>query len=182
MAVAKRSVLVAVMAVIVASAPWGAHADPGPPPPYSPGYILATQPVSFRPAGGGFVSAKFHARKEGNRVFYAGSLKDTRRWLPFTGLSFAHLDFSRSGLLAIFSQPAVGGLGPLEVTTIEASTGSPSTLFIHAQFQWPCGVPYAPCPMPPIPRPEPWGRFTIVVIDKTTLIAPPERLYVTESQ
>lgn len=177
MTMGKRFFWLAVVAAIFAGSAI-ARAVPRPPP--TPGLLWQPISVGYREAASGFVSPKFHARRAGNRVFYAGSLKAARPWLPFTGLKFKGLDFSRYGLLAIFYQPSPGYLA--NVSSIGADPRSPSTLLIKIQIHPFCTVDpvlgATTCFALAVPS---WGRFTLVLIDKATLPGLPERLYVTES-
>ena len=156
-------------------------------------------PVAFSVVAQGVVSPDFHARRDGNRVFYAGSQAETRSWLPYTGpdtLSFRHLDFKRYALLAIFFRQAPNG-APV-VTSVEPSTGSPVTIFVHVEIRsvgctYPPGTPPPPCvvsfwdpslaffvctPNGRCDTPV-WGKFILLLIDKRGLSHPPERLCVT---
>src|SRR4051794_23711570 len=92
-------VLAGVMVTVAALAgiPGAALGIPPPPPP------------AYDEVGEGSVSPKFHPRRDGNRVFYAGSLKEARPWLPFTGVRLDGSFFTGSGLLAIFYRQLPGG-------------------------------------------------------------------------
>jgi hypothetical protein len=125
----------------------------------------------------GLVAPDFHPRRDENRVFYAGSLQAAHPWLPFTGLSFARLNFSRFGLVAIFFRyppwTPKGGV-------FEDASGR---MFIAADLMPSNWCEYNPLCASPLWDPNavfaemPWGRFVIRVIDKRTLIAKPTKLY-----
>jgi hypothetical protein len=65
------------------------------------------QPVSFWEREGGVVSSNFHPRRDGNRVFYAGSLKQARKGafrftalgLPYNPVEFS---FKKYGVQGVF--------------------------------------------------------------------------------
>jgi hypothetical protein len=167
---------------MLGSAAWGARADPGPPIGVALGHPPLTQSVSFSVISTGPIADGFHARREGNRVFYAGSAKQARPWLRFTGVDFNyHPDFTRYGLLAIFYREQPGGIP--EVESMKAAPTMPAALTANVKIRPFCVViPGSPPPTCPIVAFPPAGSYILLLIDKTTLIAPPKLLYVTESR
>src|SRR5436853_6634059 len=80
--------------------------------------VPPTRAPMFHEFSEGVVSAKFHSRRDGNRVFYATSAKETRPWLPFTGAHVPASFFNQYALLAIFYRPppdAVPGVTSIRV-------------------------------------------------------------------
>jgi hypothetical protein len=146
----------------------------------------------------GSVSPKFHPRRDRNRVFYAGSLKEARPWLRFTGLGLDRSFFNRDGvfpegrgLLAIFYRHLPGGIP--QVTSIRTGDG-PATLDVGVTLYPSCpAASGGGAPPPCVPSPwdarvscspacTVWGRFILESVDKTILPVHPERIRVTEAR
>ncbi len=153
--------------------------------------IPAPLPSPFHEVREGLVSAKFHPRKDENRVFYAASLKEARAWLPFTGIHLGSSFFSHEGLLAIFYRHSPGGRP--EITAAWGLT-KPTTLRVEVTLFRTCeslgGSPPSPSDAVVVGLPScvpslwdigfdtvtcgsggdcdrPWGLFVLEAIDKT---------------
>jgi hypothetical protein len=128
--------------------------------------------VQFTELEQGAVRPDFHARRDGNRVFYAGSLRQARRWVRFTRIPFNPVDFKTYGLLAIFYEGDWAAYSTPEPQWIEESAAGD----LSAKITLHC----APCGHP-VPRlfPQPWGFYIVLLIDKGSLAAPPKTLTVT---
>ena len=113
--------------------------------------------------GGGAVSPRFHARRDGNRVFYASSLAETKAWLPYAD-EIGPVNFKRYGLLAIFLHNHLKS-----DVTVTGLRESGNALYIRL----------GPDACPVLWDPPEWGVAVYAIIDKTTLPARPSHLYVT---
>jgi hypothetical protein len=141
-------------------------ASAGPPP-------TVVSQVRFTELEQGAVRPDFHARRYGNRVFYAGSLKQARRWVRFTRIPFNPVDFKTYGLLAIFYEwEWWAAYATPEPQWVEESRAGDLSAKITLQCA-PCGYP-----APPL-FPQPWGIYIVLLIDKGSLAAPPKTLSVT---
>jgi hypothetical protein len=190
---------VVLLGVVALAVPAGALSDSSPygsaggasgttiPRPY-PGYSVVSE---------GFVSAKFRSRRDGNRVFYAGSAKETRAWLPFTTPRYREPDWKRYGLLAIFYRHTPGGYPGIDFVGARGST-----LFVDVALFPFCGSgggPPVPCVFSmwmvdgssvtarssidgTLSNPY-WGEYLLVEVDKAMLSLPSnlQRLVVSES-
>lgn len=167
----KRFLAVPLVVLAVGAAPSAPIAVPPPPPPI------------FHHLTEGFVSSKFHPRRNGNRVFYAGSLKASRPWLPFavTSVHFPASYFKQEGLLAIFYRELPRGR-PI-VDGVEYSASDRTAIDVHVTISPVCGDICLPSIWDPSARQEGagWGRFVLVAIDKSFLPAAPKQILVTES-
>jgi hypothetical protein len=158
--------------------------------------VPAAGDVAFTLSAEGFVSPKFHPRRQGNRVLYASSLKQAHRWLRFTRYywttsNFSRLNYRRHALLAILFKESPG-MRP----GVASITERDRTLRVRLNLYPLCPpFPYAgSCPAslwsggesstcwPDGTCGEAWGLFVILRLDKQTLTAPPKRINVTESQ
>jgi hypothetical protein len=155
----------------------GAAALPPPPPPFPP-LPCRQEPVSFCEKGWGVVGPNFHPRRDGNRVFYAGSLKQARKGaFRFTsiGLPYNPVDFSfkKYGVLAVFYKGHSAGFDPEAQSVEESAAGDLSATIrlecYNAMF----------CATPPYDPSHPWGIYVLLLIDKGSLLAPPKTLHVT---
>jgi hypothetical protein len=99
------------------------------------------------------------------RVFYASSplAKEAGSWLPYTGLHFHGVDFTRYGLLAIFFPQTF--LGETVSSITETDGGD---LLIQLRETG--------CSVGPLPKRR-W-IFLYMFLDKTTLRIAPKRLFV----
>jgi hypothetical protein len=126
------TIAAAVIALVVPAA-----AQPVPPPPLQLFHVLRE----------GLVPSNFHARRDGNRVFYATSAKEARRWLPFTGAHLPASFFKQYALLAIFYRPSPGAIptvSSVRVSPPPANNGAPGT---HRSSTLVAGVTLSPvCP------------------------------------
>jgi hypothetical protein len=171
------------LGVVALAVPAGALSDPSPygsaggpsattiPSPPYPGYTIVSE---------GFVSPKFRSRRDGNRVFYAGSARQARPWLPFITPSFREPDFKRYGLLAIFYRHTPGGSPGIDWVGVRDST-----LFVDIvlfPFCW--GAAHCPFSMWMVDGSSmtirandgtltnPWGEYLLVEVDKAVLSLP----------
>ncbi len=157
----------------------------------------------FHELSTGLVSPKFHARRDGNRVFYATSTKEMRRWLPATGAQVPASFFKRYALLAIFYRTSPGARP--DVTSIGVSppvgnTGPPgtrSTLVVGVTLYPLCpalpgGTIIATCPFSIWSGGEistcmhgtcspAWGVYLLEAVDKSLVPTQLDRVVVTES-
>jgi hypothetical protein len=148
-------------------------------------------PAAFTQLAAGYVSAGFHPRHDGNRVFYAGSLAQAEPWLRFTGQASQRFDFNRYGLLGIFFRTVPRWMPVVDAVRSDLR----GNLFAQIEI-----APPPPCPETPIPCTttfwppstavsclrstrcpprQPWGAFVLALVDKTTLLSSPARLFVT---
>jgi hypothetical protein len=165
--------LLALVALVIAGSASAANRFPPPPPPQP-------TPVLFGANEWGAVSPKFHAGHDGNRVFYASSLKQARRWAAFTSIQYtpSTYDFKRYGVLAIFYKGDWAGFTP-ELQTVAESAGG--DLYAKIALQYFCHFPMI-CPPPAHgPNPQPWGMYVLAVIDKQSLVRTPQSVWVTTS-
>jgi hypothetical protein len=136
------------------------------------------QPVSFWEREGGVVSSNFHPRRDGNRVFYAGSLKQARKGaFRFTalGLPYNPVDFSfkKYGVLAVFYKGHSSGFEAEAQSVEESAAGN-----LSATITLECYNPTY-CATPPYDPSHPWGIYVLLLIDKRSLVAPVKTLSVT---
>ena len=141
--------------------------------------------VPFGVVATGDVSAKFHARRAGNRVFFAASLKQAQPWLRFTGANLAQFDFNAYGLVAILYRKRPDGNAQVR-SVLAGNDAKPEFLAVEINFRPHC-PPFSPCPyIDPTRRarpvhPIPWGSFILVRVEKASISAPPQLVYVSES-
>jgi len=136
------------------------------------------QPVSFRETEWGALPPNFHPRRDGNRVFYAGSLKQARKGaFRFTalGVPYNPVDFSfkKYGVLGVFYKGHSAGF-ILEAQSVEESAAGNLSATITLECY---NATY--CATPPHDPSHPWGIYVLVLIDKRSLIAPVKTLSVT---
>jgi hypothetical protein len=183
------------LGVVALAVPAGALSDRSPygsgggpsattiPPPVYRGYSVVSE---------GLVSAKFRSRRDGNRVFYAGSAEQARPWLPFVTPRFREPDFKRYGLLAIFYRHTPGGNPGIDFLGVRGSTLSVDVVLFPF-----CGGRAAPCPFSMWmvdgsaiemcgqdgTCANPWGEYLLVEVDKAmlSLSSHPKRVIVTET-
>ena len=136
------------------------------------------QPVSFRETEWGAVSPNFHPRRDGNRVFYAGSLKQARKGaFRFTSIGLPYnpvdIDFRKYGVLGVFYKGHSAGFDPEAQSVEESAAGN-----LSAKITLECyNATY--CAAPPRHPAQPWGIYVLLVIDKRSLVAPIKTLSVT---
>jgi len=144
------------------------------PPPNADPY----QPVSFREMGWGALPPNFHPRRDGNRVFYAGSLRQARKGaFRFTSIGLPYnpvdIDFKKYGVLGVFYKGHSAGFDPEAQSVEESAAGN-----ISAKITLECyNATY--CAAPPRHPGQPWGIYVLLVIDKRSLVAPIKTLSVT---
>ena len=136
------------------------------------------QPVSFWETEWGAVSPNFHPRRDGNRVFYAGSLKQARKGaFRFTSIGLPYnsvdIDFKKYGVLGVFYKGHSAGFDPEAQSVEESAAGN-----LLAEITLECyNATY--CAAPPRHPAQPWGIYVLLVIDKRSLVAPIRTLSVT---
>jgi hypothetical protein len=167
--------LLAIAALLLAG---GAVAlpPPPPPPPPLPLPICRQEPVSFCEPGWGVVDGNFHPRRDGNRVFYLGSLEQARkaRWArPFPFTYDPAYNFKKYGVLAVFYKGHSAGFEPEAQSVEESAAGD-----LSATFRLECYNAML-CATPPYDPAHPWGIVVLLLIDKGSLLAPPKTLHVT---
>jgi len=136
------------------------------------------QPVSFWEREWGVVSSNFHPRRDGNRVFYAGSLKQARKGaFRFTalGLPYNPVDFSfkKYGVLGVFYKGHSAGFIAEAQSVEESAAGNLSATITLGCYN----ATY--CATPPYDPSHPWGIYVLLLIDKRSLVAPVKTLSVT---
>jgi hypothetical protein len=150
---------------------------PPPPPPLPPWPNCHQEPVSFCEKEWGAVPSNFHPRRDGNRVFYAATLKQARKGaFRFTSYGLPYnpvdVDFKKSGLLAVFYKGHSAGFDPEAQSVEESAAGDLSATIAlecyNATF----------CATPPY-DPSAWGIYVVLVIDKGSLVGPVKTLHVT---
>jgi hypothetical protein len=171
----RQSAALTGIAVILAVTTASASAKPQrssdavPPPPPPP----PAADVSFQLLTEGFVPSGFHPRYNRNRVFYAGSAREARPWVQFTGIG--RVNYSQYGLLAIFYRQAPTGAPRID--SISALLSAPSALNVVVK-----DLPISGH-IPSIWRRFPvgaWGWFTVNLITKSSLPAHPKKISVWE--
>jgi hypothetical protein len=134
--------------------------------------------VSFWEKGWGVLSPNFHPRRDGNRVFYAGSLKQARKGaFRFTSIGVPYkpvdIDFKKYGVLGVFYKGHSAGFDPEAQSVEESAAGN-----LSAKITLECyNATY--CAAPPRVPAQPWGIYVLLVIDKRSLVAPIKTLSVT---
>ena len=136
------------------------------------------QPVSFWEKESGDMSSSFHPRHDGNRVFYARSLKQTRKGaFRFTALGLPYnpvdVDFKKYGVLGVFYKGHSAGFIPEAQSVEESAAGNLSATITLGCYN----ATY--CATPPHDPSHPWGLYILLVIDKRSLVAPVKTLSVT---
>jgi hypothetical protein len=166
-------VLLLAMAALLSAEGSAALPPPSPPPPPLP---CRQEPVSFCEQAWGVVGPNFHPRRDGNRVFYAGSLKQARRlgWARLLGIPYYNpIDFKKYGVLAVFYKGHSAGFDPQAQSVEESAAGDLSATIrlecYNAMF----------CATPPYDPSHPWGIYVLLLIDKGSLVAPVKTLSVT---
>jgi hypothetical protein len=136
------------------------------------------QPVSFRETEWGALPPNFHSRRDGNRVFYARSLKQARKGaFRFTSIGLPYnpvdIDFKKYGVLGVFYKGHSAGFDPEAQSVEESAAGN-----LSAKITLECyNATY--CAAPPRVPAQPWGIYVLLVIDKRSLVAPVKTLSVT---
>ena len=136
------------------------------------------QPVSFWEKGSGALPPNFQSRRDGNRVFYARSLKQARKGaFRFTSIGLPYnpvdIDFKKYGVLGVFYKGHSAGFDPEAQSVEESAAGNLSaTITLECYNATYCAAP------PRVPA-QPWGIYVLLVIDKRSLVAPVKTLSVT---
>ena len=123
------------------------------------------QPVSFWEKGSGTLPPNFQSRRDGNRVFYARSLKQARKGaFRFTSIGLPYnpvdIDFKKYGVLGVFYKGHSAGFDPEAQSVEESAAGNLSaTITLECYNATYCATP------PRVPA-EPWGIYVLLVIDK----------------
>lgn len=135
------------------------------------------QPVWFFENEWGAVSSNFHPRRDGNRAFYARTLKQARKGaFRFTSIGLPYnpvdIDFRKYGLLAVFYKGRSAGFDPEAQSVGESAAGQ-----LSAKITLEC-YNAALCATPPY-DPGAWGIYVVLMIRKGSLVAPVKTLSVT---
>jgi hypothetical protein len=135
------------------------------------------RPVWFFEKEFGAVPSNFHPRRDGNRVFYARTLKQARKGaFRFTSFGLPYnpvdVDFRKYGLLAVFYKGHSAGFDPEAQSVEESAAGE-----LSAKITLDC-YNAALCAAP-TDDPGAWGIYVVLMIKKGSLVAPVKTLSVT---
>jgi len=129
------------------------------------------------------VAPNFHPHPDGNRVYYAGSLKQARGWAKFTSIPYnlcpynCDYDFRKYGVFVIFYKGQAAGFGAgfePKIELIEESAAGD----LSAKVDVAC-YGETSCAGHQVDPSNPWGMYILVRIVKRSLLTAPKTVHVT---